>query len=341
MKKILVTGGLGYIGSHTVVELILIGFEVVVVDNLSNSKLSVLENIKRITGEYPEFYAYDLKNRDLVLKIFNENKIEGVIHFAAYKSVSESQESPLDYYENNLSSLIHVLQEMRQRDITNFIFSSSCTVYGQADSMPISELTILKQPKSCYGKTKQMGEEIIKDFVEAYNKKATLLRYFNPIGAHSSTLLGELPNGVPNNLLPYVMQTAAGIRDCLSVWGNNYPTKDGTAIRDYIYVGDLAKAHLAALKNLISCEENKKLNIYNLGTGRGTSVLEIVTSFEKVNKVKVPYKLCDRREGDITVAYADVKKAERELEWKAETSIEESLKTAWLWQLKISQANNN
>lgn len=341
MKKILVTGGLGYIGSHTVVELMLDGFEVVVVDNLSNSKLSVLENIKRITGEYPEFYAYDLKNRDLVLKIFNENKIEGVIHFAAYKSVSESQESPLDYYENNLSSLIHVLQEMRQRDITNFIFSSSCTVYGQADSMPISELTILKQPESCYGKTKQMGEEIIKDFVEAYNKKATLLRYFNPIGAHSSTLLGELPNGVPNNLLPYVMQTAAGIRECLSVWGNNYPTEDGTAIRDYIYVGDLAKAHLAALKNLIGCEENKKLSIYNLGTGRGTSVLEIITSFEKVNKVKVPYRLCDRRDGDITVAYADAKKAERELAWKAETPIEESLKTAWLWQLKISQANNS
>lgn len=336
MKTILVTGGLGYIGSHTVVELMQSGYAVVIVDNLSNSKLAVLENIQKITGNYPDFYPFDLKNRELVKQLFDEKNIDGVIHFAAFKSVGESQDEPLDYYENNLFSLINVLHEMKQRDITNFIFSSSCTVYGQADSMPIDESTIQKQPESCYGKTKQMGEEIIKDFVNSYAKKATLLRYFNPVGAHPSALLGELPNGVPNNLIPYVMQTAAGIRVSLNVWGSDYPTEDGTAIRDYIYVVDLAKAHLAALAKLMKHDEATLLDIYNLGTGKGTSVLEIIQCFEKVNKIGVPYELRDRRAGDITIAYADASKAERELNWKANTPIEESLRTAWNWQTKLT-----
>ncbi|MDM1377756.1 UDP-glucose 4-epimerase GalE [Myroides marinus] len=332
MKKILVTGGLGYIGSHTVVELINSNYEVVIIDDLSNSQVEVLQNIKKLTGVEPSFYCSDLKDRALVSKVFEEHAIAGVIHFAAYKSVGESQQIPLDYYENNICSLINLLQEMKTRSVDNFIFSSSCTVYGQADDMPISEETPLKMPESCYGKTKQMGEEIIKDYIEAERKKATLLRYFNPIGAHPSGLLGELPRGIPNNLIPYVVQTAAGVRECLSIFGDDYPTEDGTAIRDYIYVIDLARAHVAALNKLLQSEELMCLDIYNLGTGKGTSVLEIVKSFQKINKQVVPFKMCDRRPGDIVVAYADASKAEKELNWTAGTSIEESLRTAWNWQ---------
>lgn len=329
---ILVTGGLGYIGSHTVVELLNNNFEVVIIDDLSNSEKFILKNIEEITGKKPIFYPFDLKRKELLKQVFDAHKIDGCIHFAAYKAVGESQEKPIDYYENNLFSLINLLQEMKERNISNFIFSSSCTVYGQADKMPIDEETVLKLPESSYGKTKQMGEEIMKDFATAHQKKITLLRYFNPIGAHPTAKLGELPIGIPNNLVPYVMQTAAGIREKLSVWGDDYPTEDGTAVRDYIYVVDLAKAHVKALQKLINSTQNTQIDIYNLGTGKGSSVLEVVHAFEKANDVNVPYQICERRAGDITIAYANADKAERELGWKSETSLEEALRTTWQWQ---------
>ena len=329
---ILVTGGLGYIGSHTVVELLNNNFEVVIIDDLSNSEKFILKNIEEVSGKKPVFYPFDLKRKELLKQVFDAHKIDGCIHFAAYKAVGESQEKPVDYYENNLFSLINLLQEFKERNISNFIFSSSCTVYGQADKMPIDEETVLKLPESSYGKTKQMGEEILKDFATAHQKKITLLRYFNPIGAHPTAKLGELPIGIPNNLVPYVMQTAAGIREKLSVWGDNYPTEDGTAVRDYIYVVDLAKAHVKALQKLINSTENTQIDIYNLGTGKGSSVLEVVHAFEKANDVNVPYQICERRAGDITIAYANADKAERELGWKADTTLEEALRTTWQWQ---------
>ena len=329
---ILVTGGLGYIGSHTVVELLNNNFEVVIIDDLSNSEKFILKNIEEVSGKKPVFYPFDLKRKELLKQVFDAHKIDGCIHFAAYKAVGESQEKPVDYYENNLFSLINLLQEMKERNISNFIFSSSCTVYGQADKMPIDEETVLKLPESSYGKTKQMGEEILKDFATAHQKKITLLRYFNPIGAHPTAKLGELPIGIPNNLVPYVMQTAAGIREKLSVWGDDYPTEDGTAVRDYIYVVDLAKAHVKALQKLINSTQNTQIDIYNLGTGKGSSVLEVVHAFEKANDVNVPYQICERRAGDITIAYANADKAERELGWKADTTLEEALRTTWQWQ---------
>ena len=329
---ILVTGGLGYIGSHTVVELLNNNFEVVIIDDLSNSEKFILKNIEEVSGKKPVFYPFDLKRKELLKQVFDAHKIDGCIHFAAYKAVGESQEKPVDYYENNLFSLINLLQEFKERNISNFIFSSSCTVYGQADKMPIDEETVLKLPESSYGKTKQMGEEILKDFATAHQKKITLLRYFNPIGAHPTAKLGELPIGIPNNLVPYVMQTAAGIREKLSVWGDDYPTEDGTAVRDYIYVVDLAKAHVKALQKLINSTQNTQIDIYNLGTGKGSSVLEVVHAFEKANDVNVPYQICERRAGDITIAYANADKAERELGWKADTTLEEALRTTWQWQ---------
>ena len=329
---ILVTGGLGYIGSHTVVELLNNNFEVVIIDDLSNSEKFILKNIEEVSGKKPVFYPFDLKRKELLKQVFDAHKIDGCIHFAAYKAVGESQEKPVDYYENNLFSLINLLQEFKERNISNFIFSSSCTVYGQADKMPIDEETVLKLPESSYGKTKQMGEEILKDFATAHQKKITLLRYFNPIGAHPTAKLGELPIGIPNNLVPYVMQTAAGIREKLSVWGDDYPTEDGTAVRDYIYVVDLAKAHVKALQKLINSTQNTQIDIYNLGTGKGSSVLEVVHAFEKANDVNVPYQICERRAGDITIAYANADKAEKELGWKADTTLEEALRTTWQWQ---------
>ncbi|MBP2616204.1 UDP-glucose 4-epimerase GalE [Chryseobacterium jejuense] len=337
---ILVTGGLGYIGSHTVVELLNNGFEVVIVDDLSNSERFILNNIEEITGKKPVFYPFDLKRKELLAQVFDAHTIDGCINFAAFKAVGESQVKPVDYYENNLFSLINILQEFKEREISNFIFSSSCTVYGQAEVMPIDENTPLKMPESVYGKTKQMGEEILIDFAKAYNRKISLLRYFNPIGAHPSAKLGELPIGIPNNLVPYVMQTAAGVREKLSIWGDDYPTEDGTAVRDYIYVVDLAKAHVAALKKLIEDQSGEAvIDTYNLGTGRGSSVLEVVKAFEKANNVEVSYQICDRREGDITIAYADPSKAERELGWKSGTSLEESLKTVWEWQEYLNSRN--
>jgi UDP-glucose 4-epimerase len=337
---ILVTGGLGYIGSHTVVELLNSNYDVVIVDDLSNSEKFILKNIEEITGKKPVFYPFDLKRKELLTQVFDAHSIDGCINFAASKAVGESQLKPVDYYENNLFTLINILQEFKERGISNFIFSSSCTVYGQADQMPIDENTPLKMPESVYGKTKQMGEEILIDFAKAYHRKISLLRYFNPIGAHPSAKIGELPIGVPNNLVPYVMQTAAGIREELSIWGDDYPTEDGTAVRDYIYVVDLAKAHVAALKKLMADESGvAAIDIFNLGTGKGSSVLEVVKAFEKANEVKVPYRICNRREGDITIAYANVDKAQRELQWKSETSLEEALKTVWNWQKYLDNRN--
>ncbi|WP_292008581.1 UDP-glucose 4-epimerase GalE [Chryseobacterium sp.] len=334
---ILVTGGLGYIGSHTVVELLNNNFEVVIVDDLSNSEKFILKNIEEITGKKPVFYPFDLKRKELLEQVFEAHPIDGCINFAAYKAVGESQEKPIDYYENNLFSLINILQEFKKRGITNFIFSSSCTVYGQADTMPIDENTPLKTPESVYGKTKQMGEEILRDFAIGYQKKISLLRYFNPIGAHPSAKIGELPIGIPNNLVPYVVQTAAGIRERLSIWGDDYPTEDGTAVRDYIYVVDLAKAHVAALKSLMNNPSDQTvIDVYNLGTGKGSSVLDVVKAFEAATGINVPYQICDRREGDITVAYANADKAEKELGWKSETSLEDALKTSWEWQKYVT-----
>ncbi|MBF6611244.1 MAG: UDP-glucose 4-epimerase GalE, partial [Chryseobacterium sp.] len=298
----------------------------------SNSERFILDNIKDISGKAPVFYPFDSKRRALLSQVLDAHSIEGCINFAAFKAVGESQEKPIDYYENNLFTLINLLQEFKERNISNFIFSSSCTVYGQADEMPIDENTPMKRPESSYGKTKQMGEEMLMDFANAHQKRVSLLRYFNPIGAHSSAKLGELPIGVPNNLVPYVTQTGAGIREKLSIWGADYPTPDGTAIRDYIYVVDLAKAHVAALKKLLSEKNEMVIDIYNLGTGKGSSVLEVVHAFEKANNVKVPYQICERRAGDITIAYANADKAEKELGWKADTSLEEALRTTWEWQ---------
>lgn len=337
---ILVTGGLGYIGSHTVVELLNNNFDVVIVDDLSNTEKFILKNIETISGKRPTFYPFDLKRKELLHQVFEAHEIDGCINFAAFKAVGESQEKPLDYYENNLFSLINILQEFKTRNISNFIFSSSCTVYGQADEQPINENTALKTPESSYGKTKQMGEEILKDFALAYKKKVALLRYFNPIGAHPTALLGELPIGVPNNLVPFVTQTAAGIREKLNIWGDDYPTPDGTAIRDYIYVVDLAKAHVKSLQKLINEKSETVVDIYNLGTGKGSSVLEIVNAFELANNVKVPYKICERRAGDITIAFADATKAEKELNWKAETSLKEALRTTWEWQKYLATREN-
>ncbi|WP_298782552.1 UDP-glucose 4-epimerase GalE [uncultured Polaribacter sp.] len=332
MKRILVTGGLGFIGSHTVVELQNEGFEVVIIDNLSNTTISVLDKITEITGTKPDFYQIDLKVKNDVKAFFDKNKVDGIIHFAASKAVGESMSKPLEYYENNLGTLVYLLQEMKNRDLDNFIFSSSCTVYGQADELPITENAPIKAAESVYGNTKQIGEEIIRDASTAFNLNTIALRYFNPIGAHPSIKIGELPIGVPANLIPFVTQTAAGIRKELSVFGNDYPTEDGTAVRDYIHVVDLAKAHIAALKRLINKNNKKAFEYFNVGTGKGTSVLEIIKAFEKVNNLKLNYKIVERREGDITAAYADTTIANKELKWKTEIGIEEALESAWKWQ---------
>ncbi len=325
---ILVTGGLGYIGSHTVVALSEAGFEVLIVDDLSNSEIKVLDGIESIIGKRPPFIQLDLKDTHKVQSELGKYNFEGVIHFAASKAVGESQEKPLAYYQNNLGSLLNVLQ----LGVSNVIFSSSCTVYGQADELPITENAPIKEAESVYGTTKQMGEKIVEDYTNLKNKKAILLRYFNPIGAHPSAKIGELPIGVPNNLIPYVTQTAAGIRKQLSIFGNDYPTPDGTAIRDYIYVLDLANAHVKALQYLLKGKQTIPVDVYNLGTGRGNSVLEVVQTFEQINEVEVPFIFAPRRQGDITAAYADSSKANNQLGWKAETSLAESLRTAWEWQ---------
>ncbi len=332
--KILVTGGLGFIGSHTVVELQNEGFEVVIIDDLSNSKIEVLDGITSITGIKPEFVQLDLKDKNLVKDFFENHKINGVIHFAASKAVGESVEQPLKYYENNIATLVYLLQEMVKNEVYNFIFSSSCTVYGQADELPITENAPIKSAESPYGNTKQMGEEIITDTTKASNLQAIALRYFNPIGGHESIKIGELPIGVPQNLIPFVTQTAAGIRKELLVFGDDYPTDDGTAIRDYIHVVDLAKAHISALKRLITESNKNKMEFFNIGTGKGSSVLEVIKAFEKVSNKKLNYKIVGRREGDIVSAYADTTLANNELDWYAKLTLEDALESAWKWQLK-------
>ena len=333
--KVLVTGGLGFIGSHTVVELQHEGFDVVIIDNLSNSTIDVLDKITSITNLKLEYHNIDLRDKTAVKTFFANNEIDGVIHFAASKAVGESVQTPLEYYENNISSLVYILQEMRANKINNFIFSSSCTVYGQADELPITENAPIKPAESPYGNTKQIGEEIIKDTTKISDLKAIALRYFNPIGAHESAKIGELPIGVPQNLIPFVTQTAAGIREELSIYGNDYPTPDGTAVRDYIHVVDLAKAHIIALKRLLENKNKATFEVFNLGTGKGNSVLEVIQTFEKVTGKKLNYKFVDRREGDITAAYADTTIANKELGWKAELTLDKALLSAWKWQLTL------
>ena len=335
--KILVTGGLGFIGSHTVVELQNEGFEVVIIDNCSNSSVDVLKGIESITNKLPLFEKLDLRIKEDVQDFFKRHTdIEGVIHFAASKAVGESVENPLLYYENNIATLVYILQELSKKKNANFIFSSSCTVYGQADQLPITEDAPVKPAESPYGNTKQIGEEIIQDTCKVTPQlKAISLRYFNPIGAHATANIGELPLGVPQNLVPYITQTGIGLREQLSVFGDDYPTEDGTAIRDYIHVVDLAKAHVVALQRLISNKNANNYEVFNVGTGKGSSVLEVIKAFEKVAEQPLNYKVVGRREGDITAAYADTKKANNTLGWKAESTLEEALDSAWKWENKV------
>jgi UDP-glucose 4-epimerase len=334
--KILVTGGLGFIGSHTVVELQNEGFDVVVIDDLSNSSIDVLDGIAAITGKKPEFEQIDLREKAAVQNFFTKyNDVAGVIHFAASKAVGESVGNPLLYYENNLGSLVYILQQLEKKEEAHFIFSSSCTVYGQAEKMPITEDAPIQPALSPYGNTKQIGEEIIQDVAKVSNINSILLRYFNPIGAHPSVQIGELPLGVPLNLVPFITQTAIGIREQLSVYGSDYNTPDGTCVRDYIHVVDLAKAHVIALQRLIAKKNANKVEVFNLGTGKGNSVLEVIKTFEKVSGKELNYKIVDRRPGDITEAYADTTKANDVLGWKAELPLEEALASAWKWEQKV------
>ena len=335
---VLVTGGLGFIGSHTIVELQNEGFEVIAIDNLSNSSITVLDGIKKITGKKLIFEQLDLRDKKLVQNFFEKyNDIVGVIHFAASKAVGESVGNPLLYYENNISTLIYILQELEKKPEAHFIFSSSCTVYGQATSMPITENAPVQPALSPYGNTKQIGEEIIKETCKVSNINSILLRYFNPIGSHPSAEIGELPIGVPQNLVPFITQTGIGLRKELAVYGNDYPTSDGTCIRDYIHVVDLAKAHVIALKRLLDKKNLEKVEIFNLGTGKGSSVLEVIKSFEKVAGQKLPYKIVDRREGDIVEAFANTDKANNILGWKAISTLDQCLSSAWKWEQKIRQ----
>jgi UDP-glucose 4-epimerase len=337
MKKVLVTGGLGFIGSHTVVELQNEGFEVVIIDDCSNSSEKVLDGITAITGKRPLFEKLDLKEKSKVEDFFMRHAdVAGVIHFAASKAVGESVDKPLLYYENNIGTLVYLLKELSKKDKSSFIFSSSCTVYGQADKMPITENAPVKEAESPYGNTKQMGEEIIRDTCKVTpSLNAIALRYFNPMGAHPSTEIGELPIGVPQNLVPFITQTGAGLREELSVFGDDYPTPDGTCVRDYIYVVDLAKAHVVALQRLLERKNKANYEVFNVGTGKGSTVLEVIQSFEKVSGKKLNYKIVNRRPGDITSAYADTTLANEELGWKSQYTLDEAMKSAWDWEKKI------
>lgn len=321
---VLVTGGLGYIGSHTVIELIEEGFEPIVIDNLSNSKLEVKDKIEKITGKKLKVYIEDVCNEESLDKIMTENNITDVIHFAGYKAVGESVAKPIMYYENNLLSTISLLKQMKKHHVKNIIFSSSATVYGQPEKLPITEDSKVGGTTNPYGTTKLMIEKILSDVYKSDNEmNITILRYFNPVGGHVSGLLGESPNGIPNNLMPYIVRVAVGKLECLSVFGNDYDTKDGTGVRDYIHVVDLAKGHIAAIKHM------NGLRYYNLGTGKGYSVLELVNAFEKVNNLKVNYKIVERRPGDIASCYADPSKALKELNWKAEKTLEDMMKDSY------------
>jgi UDP-glucose 4-epimerase len=335
--KILVTGGLGFIGSHTVVELQEEGYEVVIIDDCSNASETVLDGITAITGKRPLFEKLDLKNKSDVIDFFHRHSdLSGVIHFAASKAVGESVEKPLLYYENNIGTLVYVLQQLTQLKKAHLIFSSSCTVYGQADTMPITEDAPVKPAESPYGNTKQMGEEIIFDTCKVTpHLKAISLRYFNPMGAHPSAEIGELPIGVPQNLVPFITQTGIGLREQLSVFGDDYPTSDGTCIRDYIHVVDLAKAHVVGLQRLLEGKNKENYEVFNVGTGTGSSVMEVIHSFERVSGKKLNYKIVGRRPGDIVKAFADTTKANKVLGWKAKSTLDEAMHSAWLWEQKI------
>ena len=337
MPLILVTGGTGYIGSHTVMELMNEGMELVILDNLANSDRSVLDGIRKITDVSPAFEEVDLRDREATFAVFEKYPgLDAVIHFAAFKAVGESVEKPLEYYENNLLSMIHLMEGMRRYGVPRMVFSSSCTVYGEPDSLPVTEQAPVKKASSPYGNTKQICEEIMQDTQAAEPGLSLIsLRYFNPIGAHPSAEIGELPTGIPNNLVPFITQTAIGLRKELRVFGDDYNTPDGSAIRDYINVVDLARAHVVAISRLIGSRQKSNYEVFNLGTGKGLSVFEIIRAFEKVTGQKLNYRVVSRREGDVEKVYADTAYANRELGWKAERGIEETLLSAWKWEQHI------
>ena len=335
MGKILVTGGLGYIGSHTVVALHQSGYSVLIVDDLSNSERDVLQGLNQILGFIPEFIELDLRDKSAVKNLFDQHTFDGVIHFAASKAVGESVENPLLYYENNINGLVYVLQNCVAHGVHNFIFSSSCTVYGEPDHLPIDESAPIKRALSPYGNTKQIAEEILHDLCKVSDLRTILLRYFNPIGAHDSGLIGELPKGVPQNLVPFITQTAAGLRQELSVFGDDYPTADGSCIRDYIHVMDLAEAHVVALDRLVKKAQQEAVEVFNLGTGQGNSVLEVIKTFEEATGITLPYKIVGRRSGDVIAVYADTTKATEVLGWSTQRDLATSLSSAWAWEKRI------
>ena len=338
--KILVTGGVGFIGSHTVVELQKNGFEVIIVDNLSNSKIEVMEKIEKISGIKPEIEIFDLVDQQKTLDFFTRHSdISGIIHFAAFKAVGDSVANPLAYYRNNLVSLMNILEGMKINKLTNLVFSSSCTVYGQPEILPVKEDAPVQIATSPYGNTKQISEEIISDSLRTGGTKAIALRYFNPIGAHETSLIGELPLGIPNNLVPFITQTAIGLRKQLSVFGGDYNTPDGTAVRDYIHVVDLAKAHIVALNRMINGKNISNYEMFNIGTGNGFSVLDVINSFEKTSGEKLNYQIVGRRDGDVEIVYADTTLANNELGWKAEKSLDEMTLSAWNWEKSLKAKN--
>ena len=335
-EMVLVSGGAGYIGSHTAVELINAGYDVVVADNLSNSDMSGVEGVRKITGVDVPFVNVDCCDKEAFRKVFEQYNFNSVIHFAAFKAGGESVTDPMKYYRNNLDSFMNVLELMREFGRPNIVFSSSATVYGEADELPVTELTPRKPATSAYGNTKQMCEDILRDTVTAYDGlKGISLRYFNPIGAPPSALIGELPRGVPQNLVPFITQTAAGIRECLSVFGDDYDTPDGSCLRDYIDVVDLAKAHVVAITRMVEDKNKQKYEIFNVGTGNGVSVLELVESFQRVNELKLNYKIAPRRPGDVVAIWADTTLANEELGWKAERSLDDTLRSAWAWEKNV------
>lgn len=336
-KRVLVAGGAGFIGSHTAVELIGAGYDVVVVDDLSNSNIDAIRGVEKIVGRAVDFVQGDCCDKALMSKLFDKYDFNTVIHFAAFKAVGESVGEPLMYYYNNLTSLMVLMELMQERGVENLVFSSSCTVYGQPDVLPVTEQTPRQVATSPYGNTKQISEDIIRDMAFAHqNFKAIALRYFNPIGSHPSALIGELPNGVPNNLIPYLTQTAIGMRECLSVYGDDYNTPDGSAIRDYIDVVDLAKAHVVAVDRMVGNKSKERYEIFNIGTGRGLSVLELIEAFQRATGVKVNHRIVGRRAGDIEQIWAETSYANSELGWRAERSIDQTLLSAWHWQQKLS-----
>ena len=335
-KTVLVSGGAGYIGSHTAVELIAAGYSVVIADNLSNSDISGVEGVRAITGVDVPFINVDCCDKAAFAEVFKAYDFDSVIHFAAFKAVGESVADPMKYYRNNLLSFMNVIELMREYGRQNIVFSSSATVYGEAEELPVTEKTERKAATSAYGNTKQMCEDILHDAVAAYPElKGIVLRYFNPIGAHPSALIGELPRGVPQNLVPYITQTAAGVRECLSIFGDDYPTEDGSCLRDYIDIVDLAKAHVAAIGRMVEGRSAASYEIFNVGTGRAVSVFELVKTFERVNNLKLNYKVAPRRAGDVVAVWADTTLANKELNWHAERTLEQTLQAAWEWEKRV------